>query len=186
MSAKHVRLRTWRIGKIAAVALIVFGTAYTAGQLSTGAHTSNQLVAATPTVTATVTEYTTVTKTVTASVTRSVTKPSRSTSRKPISTRALGAQTIAKELLAKRGWSGQWTCLNNLVNRESGWNIYAKNPSSGAYGIPQALPAGKMASAGADWRTNPRTQLSWMMGYIEDRYSTPCGAWAHSQRTGWY
>lgn len=92
----------------------------------------------------------------------------------------------AKSLLAARGWSGQFDCLNSLIMRESGWNQYADNPSSDAYGIPQSLPGSKMASAGADWRTNPRTQLRWMMGYIQDRYGSPCGAWGHSQQTGWY
>ena len=67
--------------------------------------------------------------------------------------------------------------------RESGWNVYADNPSSSAYGIPQALPGSKMASAGADWATNPVTQIRWGLGYIQDRYGSPCGAWGHSQST---
>lgn len=96
------------------------------------------------------------------------------------------AQAIAQALLAQRGWSGQWTCLNRLWQRESGWNYQARNPSSGAYGIPQALPGGKMASAGADWATNPATQIRWGLSYIAATYGTPCGAWAHSQATGWY
>jgi hypothetical protein len=95
-------------------------------------------------------------------------------------------RAFARLLLAERGWSSQYDCLNLLYQRESGWNYHATNPSSGAYGIPQALPGSKMASAGADWRTNPATQIRWGLNYIADRYGTPCGAWAHSQATGWY
>lgn len=95
-------------------------------------------------------------------------------------------KAIAQELLAARGWSGQWSCLNSLWERESGWNPHAQNPSSGAYGIPQALPGSKMASAGSDWRTNPATQITWGLNYIAGRYGGPCGAWGHSQATGWY
>lgn len=81
---------------------------------------------------------------------------------------------------------GQFGCLDSLFNRESGWNPSAANPSSGAYGIPQALPGSKMASAGSDWRTNPYTQVRWGVSYIKSRYGTPCSAWAHSQSVGWY
>jgi murein DD-endopeptidase MepM/ murein hydrolase activator NlpD len=95
-------------------------------------------------------------------------------------------QAMARVLLAGRGWTGQFGCLNSLWNRESKWNYQAANPSSGAYGIPQALPGSKMSSAGSDWRTNPVTQMKWGLGYIADRYGTPCGAWAHSQSSGWY
>jgi hypothetical protein len=80
----------------------------------------------------------------------------------------------------------QFRCLDKLFTRESGWNTYATNPSSGAYGIPQSLPASKMASAGADWKTNPFTQVRWGLNYIANRYGSPCGAWAHSQSVGWY
>jgi hypothetical protein len=96
------------------------------------------------------------------------------------------AQSIAQAMLAARGWSGQWTCLNSLWQRESGWNYQARNASSGAFGIPQALPGSKMASAGSDWATNPATQISWGLSYIASTYGTPCGAWAHSQSSGWY
>ena len=97
------------------------------------------------------------------------------------------AQEIAHEKVIARGWSeGQFTCLVKLWNRESGWNAAARNASSGAYGIPQALPAGKMASAGADWRTNAATQIEWGLGYIAGRYGDPCGAWQHSERVNWY
>ncbi|WP_255315450.1 G5 domain-containing protein [Trueperella pecoris] len=97
------------------------------------------------------------------------------------------AREIAQGMVAARGWGGdQWACLDALWQRESGWNSQAMNRSSGAYGIPQALPGSKMASAGADWQTNPATQISWGLGYIAGRYGTPCGAWNHSQARGWY
>ncbi|MFN8075724.1 MAG: hypothetical protein U0Q15_09915 [Kineosporiaceae bacterium] len=97
-------------------------------------------------------------------------------------------KSIARSMmLAEYGWGEtQFSCLNSLWNRESGWNYRAQNPSSGAYGIPQSLPGRKMASAGADWRTNPATQIEWGLDYIHDRYGTPCGAWSHSQRRGFY
>jgi hypothetical protein len=97
------------------------------------------------------------------------------------------AQAIAFELVTARGWDlTEFSCLVALWNRESNWNVYSMNSSSGAYGIPQALPGEKMASAGADWATNPATQITWGIGYIVDRYATPCGAWAHSEERGWY
>ncbi|WP_306204305.1 aggregation-promoting factor C-terminal-like domain-containing protein [Actinoplanes sp. RD1] len=80
----------------------------------------------------------------------------------------------------------QFPCLNKLWNRESGWDEGASNPSSGAYGIPQALPGSKMASVASDWRTNAATQIKWGLGYIEGRYDSPCGAWSHSESVGWY
>jgi hypothetical protein len=97
------------------------------------------------------------------------------------------AKAIALQMLQARGWgTDQYNCLVSLWNRESGWNVYSSNKSSGAYGIPQALPGSKMASVGADWQTNPATQITWGLGYITGRYGTPCGAWGHSQSTGWY
>ena len=94
---------------------------------------------------------------------------------------------IAQALLSEFGWSqDQFGCLDSLWERESHWNVYADNPNSSAYGIPQALPGSKMASAGDDWETNPITQIRWGLGYIEDRYGSPCGAWGHSQSHGWY
>ncbi len=97
------------------------------------------------------------------------------------------AQAIALTMLTSMGWGGdQYNCLVALWNRESGWNVYAHNASSGAYGIPQALPGEKMASAGADWATNPATQIAWGLSYISGRYATPCGAWEHSETVGWY
>lgn len=96
------------------------------------------------------------------------------------------SQAIAHDLVLSRGWGeGEFTCLVQLWNRESGWRTNASNPS-GAYGIPQALPGSKMGSAGPDWQNNPRTQILWGLGYIQGRYASPCGAWSHSQSTGWY
>jgi len=97
------------------------------------------------------------------------------------------AKDIALQLLPSYGFSSnQFGCLVNLWNRESHWNVHAQNRSSGAYGIPQALPGSKMASAGPDWRNNATTQIKWGLGYIKGRYGSPCAAWSHSQRTGWY
>ncbi|WP_127794409.1 lytic transglycosylase domain-containing protein [Agromyces sp. LHK192] len=99
-----------------------------------------------------------------------------------------GAQAIARDMGAARyGWGDdQFGCLVAVWNYESGWNVYASNGSSGAYGIPQALPGSKMASHGADWQSNPATQISWGIDYIAGRYTNPCGAWGHIQSTGWY
>ncbi|MFI5932865.1 lytic transglycosylase domain-containing protein [Actinoplanes sp. NPDC051494] len=80
----------------------------------------------------------------------------------------------------------EFSCLNKLWKKESGWNEKAVNTGSGAYGIPQALPGSKMASVASDWKTNAATQIKWGIGYIEGRYNTPCGAWSHSQSVGWY
>jgi hypothetical protein len=96
-------------------------------------------------------------------------------------------QQIAMGMLGSYGWSSsQFSCLDPLWNRESGWNVYAANPSSHAYGIPQALPGWKMASAGPDWQTDAATQIRWGLGYIRGTYGSPCGAWAHEQADGWY
>ena len=95
-------------------------------------------------------------------------------------------QQIARAMLGSYGWSSkQFGCLQSLWNAESGWNVYASNPS-GAYGIPQALPGSKMASAGPDWQSNPATQIRWGLGYIKGLYGSPCGAWAHEEADGWY
>lgn len=97
------------------------------------------------------------------------------------------AKALALGMVAARGWGqGEFDCLAALWQKESGWNHFALNRSSGAYGIPQSLPGEKMASAGADWATNPATQITWGLGYIEARYGTPCAAWGHSQRKNWY
>jgi hypothetical protein len=93
---------------------------------------------------------------------------------------------IARQLVAARGWSSQqYGCLVTLWDRESGWNVHAAN-ASGAYGIPQAVPGDKMASAGPDWQDSALTQIKWGLGYIADRYDTPCGAWSFWQNNGWY
>jgi hypothetical protein len=96
-------------------------------------------------------------------------------------------QQIAEQMLGQFGWSsGQFSCLQPLWAHESGWNPYAQNLSSGAYGIPQALPGSRMASAGGDWQSNPATQIRWGLSYIQGSYGSPCGAWAHEQAAGWY
>jgi hypothetical protein len=96
-------------------------------------------------------------------------------------------QSIAQALLSTFGYdSSQMSCLVPLWMGESGWRVSAENVSSGAYGIPQALPGSKMATAGADWRTNAATQIEWGLGYIHDRYGSPCAAWGFKQSHGWY
>jgi hypothetical protein len=96
-------------------------------------------------------------------------------------------RSIAQAMLSDHGWSqDQFSCLDSLWVKESNWDPNAANPTSSAYGIPQALPGSKMASAGADWETNPATQIEWGLGYIADRYGSPCAAWGHSQANGWY
>ncbi len=97
------------------------------------------------------------------------------------------ARAIAKSMFPAYGWGDdQFGYVDALWNRESHWNPNAHNASSGAHGIPQAMPGSKMASAGADWRTNPVTQIKWGLNYIKSRYGSPRGAWAHSQSYGWY
>lgn len=97
------------------------------------------------------------------------------------------AKAIALAMVKDRGWDDkQYNCLVALWNRESHWNVYAHNKSSGAYGIAQAVPGGKMASAGSDWATSAKTQITWGLGYIKARYKNPCGAWASSEERGWY
>jgi len=97
------------------------------------------------------------------------------------------AKAYAYEAVAARGWGeDQYSCLVSLWQKESGWRVNATNSSSGAYGIPQSLPGSKMGSAGADWATNPATQIEWGLGYVTDRYGSPCGAWSKSQASGWY
>ncbi|RDD85230.1 lytic transglycosylase domain-containing protein [Streptomyces parvulus] len=91
-------------------------------------------------------------------------------------------QAMARQMVP----SGQYQCFSNIVDHESSWNYQAVNPSSGAYGLFQALPAGKYASAGADWRTNPATQIKWGLSYMDGRYGSPCDAWAFWQANHWY
>jgi len=96
-------------------------------------------------------------------------------------------QRIGYDLASDRGWTGrQWVCLKKLWYRESGWSKNSGSPDGGAFGIPQALPGSKMASAGSDWRTNAATQIKWGLGYISGRYGSPCSAYAHWQSHSWY
>ncbi|OLO65932.1 G5 domain-containing protein [Actinomyces oris] len=98
-----------------------------------------------------------------------------------------GAKAIARSMMASHGWGdSEFTCLESLWTRESGWNYQAENASSGAYGIPQALPGTKMSEVADDWATNPATQITWGLNYISGRYGSPCSAWAHSESVGWY
>jgi hypothetical protein len=100
---------------------------------------------------------------------------------------AARARNIARAMLRSFDWTRrQFKYLNQLWERESGWNVFAKNPYSGAYGIPQALPADKMAAAGRNWRTSARTQIRWGLGYIKGTYGSPRRAWSHEIATGWY
>ena len=97
------------------------------------------------------------------------------------------AQSYAAGAAAQRGWTGNdWTCLVKLWNRESSWLWYKENKSSGAYGIPQSLPASKMAAFGANYRDDAAVQIDWCLWYIAQRYGSPSGAWQHSEQTGWY
>lgn len=97
------------------------------------------------------------------------------------------AMSYARKSLTAFGLKvSEFPLLVKLWNQESGWNLNATNPSSGAYGIPQSLPPEKMASAGKDWKTNPFTQIRWGLGYIRDRYGSISAAWAHEQHFSWY
>ncbi|MEV0894238.1 ubiquitin-like domain-containing protein [Promicromonospora sp. NPDC050262] len=97
------------------------------------------------------------------------------------------ARALGQAMAAERGWGAdEFSCLDQLWQKESGWRWNADNPSSEAYGIAQANPGSKMATVGSDWLTNPATQIEWGLGYISGRYGTPCGAWAHSVEIGWY
>ncbi|OPC82560.1 transglycosylase domain-containing protein [Embleya scabrispora] len=99
-----------------------------------------------------------------------------------VSASAADAQSIAKSMMS----ASSYTCFSNIVERESGWRVNATNKSSGAYGLMQALPASKYASAGADWRTNPATQIKWGLSYMNERYGSPCQAWTFWQSHNWY
>ncbi|MGH3163481.1 MAG: lytic transglycosylase domain-containing protein [Streptosporangiaceae bacterium] len=94
---------------------------------------------------------------------------------------------IAQAMLGSFGWSSsQFSCLDPLWEHESRWSVTAANPGSGAFGIPQALPGSRMASAGPGWQTSAVTQIKWGLRYIRDTYGSPCAAWSHEQATGWY
>jgi hypothetical protein len=96
-------------------------------------------------------------------------------------------QQVARKMLGSFGWArGQYKYLNWLWTAESGWNVSAVNPSTGAYGIPQAVPGAKMATAGPDWRTDAATQIRWGLTYISGSYGSPRAAWLHEAADGWY
>ena len=115
-------------------------------------------------------------------------KKKASRSKRAVYSAAEANKAFAKSYMeSKYSWGeDQHSCLVSLWNHESGWRHTADNPTSSAYGIPQALPGSKMASAGADWRTNPETQIKWGLKYIKNRYETPCGAWSAFKKKGWY
>ncbi|MFH9547386.1 transglycosylase SLT domain-containing protein [Streptomyces sp. NPDC051445] len=112
------------------------------------------------------------------------TKASRSAGDFPIQ----GSYSVAQiqAMAAQMVPSGQFQCFSNIVDHESSWNYHAVNASSGAYGLFQALPAGKYASAGSDWQTNPATQIKWGLNYMDSRYGSPCEAWSFWQANHWY
>jgi hypothetical protein len=111
---------------------------------------------------------------------------SRSATRLPFGSPSYNKQYARNYMKSKYGWgTKQYKCLVTLWNHESGWRVNAHN-SSGAHGIPQALPGKKMASAGPNWRSNPHTQIKWGLKYIDGRYSTPCGALSSWNHKGWY
>ncbi|MBV7700633.1 transglycosylase SLT domain-containing protein [Streptomyces sp. TRM70350] len=113
---------------------------------------------------------------------------SRSATRDASAFPAQGSYTIAEiqSMAAAMVPSGQFQCFSNIVDHESDWNYRAVNPSSGAYGLFQALPGSKMSSVGADWQTNPATQIKWGLNYMNERYGSPCDAWAFWQANHWY
>ncbi|WP_175407721.1 transglycosylase SLT domain-containing protein [Streptomyces sp. TRM64462] len=115
-------------------------------------------------------------------------RASRSAVRDASSFAAQSSYTVAEvQAMARQMVPGdQFQCFSNIVDHESTWNYKAVNPSSGAYGLVQALPGSKMASAGDDWRTNPATQIKWGLNYMNERYGSPCGAWSFWQANNWY
>ncbi|MGW6462124.1 aggregation-promoting factor C-terminal-like domain-containing protein [Streptomyces sp. NPDC055078] len=115
-------------------------------------------------------------------------RASRDSVRDASSFSAKGSYTVAEVKAMARQMipADQFQCFSNIVERESTWNYRAQNPSSGAYGLVQALPGSKMSSAGADWQTNPATQIKWGLKYMNSRYDSPCGAWSFWQANKWY
>ncbi|MFB6888616.1 transglycosylase SLT domain-containing protein [Kitasatospora sp. NPDC056327] len=91
-------------------------------------------------------------------------------------------QTIAAQIVP----ANQLAAFKQIISHESSWNVTATNPSSGAYGLAQALPGSKMATHGTDWKTNPTTQIRWALDYMNDRYGSPNAAWAFWQTHHWY
>ncbi len=96
---------------------------------------------------------------------------------------AADAKAIAHRLIPD---AAQYNAFNNIVEHESGWDVDATNASSGAYGLVQALPGSKMASAGSDWKTSATTQIKWGLDYMNDRYGSPVAAWNFWQANNWY
>jgi hypothetical protein len=122
----------------------------------------------------------------TATQAAAVVQPSQ-TATATVSAASGSPQQIAEAMLGSFGWSSsQFSCLEPLWAHESGWSVSAYNAGSGAFGIPQALPGSRMASAGPDWQTDAATQIKWGLEYIKGTYGSPCGAWAHEEATGWY
>lgn len=111
---------------------------------------------------------------------------SRSQQRQTLSAAPAAPTGTPQQIAAQLVPAGQLQCFSNIVSRESTWNPLAVNASSGAYGLVQALPGSKMASAGSDWRTNPATQIKWGLDYMNSRYGSPCGAWSFWQTHHWY
>ncbi|MEV5430085.1 transglycosylase SLT domain-containing protein [Streptomyces sp. NPDC052701] len=113
---------------------------------------------------------------------------SREAARENLSVAVKGSYSIAEIQAMARQMvpAGQFQCFSNIVDHESDWNYRAVNPSSGAYGLFQALPGSKMSSVGADWQTNPLTQIKWGLNYMNERYGSPCGAWSFWQANHWY
>ncbi|KRV47016.1 transglycosylase domain-containing protein [Wenjunlia vitaminophila] len=111
---------------------------------------------------------------------------SRSAERATFPTKSSYTVAEVQEMARQIVGGDQFQCFSNIVDHESGWNYQAVNPSSGAYGLVQALPGSKMASAGADWQTNPATQIKWGLSYMNERYGSPCGAWSFWQANHWY
>lgn len=113
--------------------------------------------------------------------------PARSTTQHATTPSATAAPPVGSvQQLAVSVFGSQYACAADIITRESGWNVFATNRSSGAYGLAQSLPGSKMAGAGADWRTDPATQLRWMRSYVDSRYGGACGAWAFWQAHAWY
>ncbi|SNX88287.1 transglycosylase-like protein with SLT domain [Streptomyces sp. TLI_55] len=112
------------------------------------------------------------------------TAASRSASSFPVQSSYSVAQIQA--MAAQLVPSGQFQCFSNIVDHESSWNYRAVNASSGAYGLFQALPGSKMSSVGADWQTNPATQIKWGLNYMNSVYGSPCQAWTFWQANHWY
>lgn len=132
----------------------------------------------------TVTKKVTITKTVRPDIPKEVTRSNER--KKPKTYSAPAAPSGSARSIARAIFGSQFSCADALISKESGWRVNATNPSSGAYGLGQALPGSKMASAGADWRTSARTQLIWVKGYVDSRYGGACGAWNFWQNHHWY